>query len=185
VQINGHLHGPFPIHCGVLQGCPLSMALCTLCLHPFLTDPEHRLPVVCLGRAPRPVSVVAYAVGVTVFLTSVSDESTVEDAIRQFEKASGARLNPQKSQAPAIGRWLVLGNPLGIAYHPTARHTRLSILDYRTPFCQRHVVLPHMTSAVPRQRLLSKRPVSCTQNYLRSCLSSSTDMVCCAVPPST
>jgi len=47
--------------------------------------------------------------------------STVEDAIRQFEKASGARLNPHKSRALAIGRWSVPDNPLGIAYHPNAR----------------------------------------------------------------
>jgi hypothetical protein len=61
VQINGHLHGPFPIHCGARQGCPLSMAFYTLCLHPFLTDLEYRLPGVRLGRGFRPVSVVAYA----------------------------------------------------------------------------------------------------------------------------
>jgi hypothetical protein len=57
-----------------------------------------------LCRGSRPVSVVAYADDVTVFLTSVSDVSTVEDAIRQFEKASGARLNQHKSRALAIGR---------------------------------------------------------------------------------
>jgi hypothetical protein len=121
VQINGNLNGPFPIHCGVRQGCPLSMALYTLCLHPFLTDLEHRLPGVPLGRGSRPVSIVAYTDDVTVFLTSVSDVSTVEDAIRQFEKASGTRLNPHKSRALANGRWSVPDNPLGIAYHPTAR----------------------------------------------------------------
>jgi len=31
VQINGHLHGPIPIRRGVRQGCPLSMALFTMC----------------------------------------------------------------------------------------------------------------------------------------------------------
>jgi hypothetical protein len=64
---------------------------------------------------------VAYADDVTVFLTSVSDVSTIEDAIHQFEKASGARLNPHKSRVLAIGRWSVPDNLLGIAYHPTAR----------------------------------------------------------------
>jgi hypothetical protein len=37
VQINVHLHGPIPIRRGVRQGCPLSMAIFTMCLHPFLT----------------------------------------------------------------------------------------------------------------------------------------------------
>jgi hypothetical protein len=61
VQIKGHLQGPLPIHCGVRQGCPLSMALYTLCIHPFLTDLEQRLPGERFDRGSRPVSVVAYA----------------------------------------------------------------------------------------------------------------------------
>ena len=103
------------------MGCPLSMALYTLCLHPFLTDLERRLPGVRLDRGSRPISVVAYADDVTVFLTTAKDISMVEDAIRQFEKATGARLNPRKSRALAIGRWSVPVNPLGIAYHPNVR----------------------------------------------------------------
>ena len=51
----------FPIHSGVRQECPLSMALYTLALHPLLTDLEHRLPGVSIGRSSRSVSVVAYA----------------------------------------------------------------------------------------------------------------------------
>jgi len=36
VQINGTLAGPIPIHSAVRQGCPLSMVLYALCLHPLL-----------------------------------------------------------------------------------------------------------------------------------------------------
>ena len=61
MQINGNLYGPFPIHSGVRQGCPLSVALYTLALHPLLTDLEHHLPAVHIGRSSRLVSVVAYA----------------------------------------------------------------------------------------------------------------------------
>ena len=78
VQIKGYLYGPFPIHSGVRHGCSLSMALYTLALHPLLTDLEHRLPGVRIGRSSRSVSVVAYADDVTVFLTSISDISAVE-----------------------------------------------------------------------------------------------------------
>ena len=80
------------------------MVLFILCLHPFLTDLERRLPGVRLDRGSRQVSVVAYVDDVTVFLTSASDIRTVEVAIRHFEKASRARLNPHKSMALAIGR---------------------------------------------------------------------------------
>jgi len=36
VHINGHQYGPIPIRCAVWQGCPMSMTLYDLCLHPFL-----------------------------------------------------------------------------------------------------------------------------------------------------
>ena len=121
VQINGRLHGPIPIHCGVRQGCPLSMVLYTLCLQPFLSMLEQSLPGVRIGRGNRPLSVVAYADDVTVFLTSVEDFRAVEDAIRLFEKASGAHLNPRKSQALAIGRWNASDKILGITYHAYVR----------------------------------------------------------------
>ena len=32
-QINGHVTGPIPIRCAVRKGCPMSMALYTLCLN--------------------------------------------------------------------------------------------------------------------------------------------------------
>jgi hypothetical protein len=51
VQINGHLYGPIPIRRGVRQGCPLSMALFTMCLQPFITLLRHRLPGISIGRS--------------------------------------------------------------------------------------------------------------------------------------
>jgi hypothetical protein len=44
VQINGHMAGPIPIRSGVRQGCPLSMVLYALCLHPLLLSLENSLP---------------------------------------------------------------------------------------------------------------------------------------------
>ena len=122
IQINGHLHGPIPIRRGVRQGCPLSMALYTLCLQPFLTMLKQRLPGVRIGPDSEPVSVVAYADDVTIFLTSADDISTVQEAIQQFERASGARLNPRKSRALPIGRWPAVDNILGI---PCLHHVRI------------------------------------------------------------
>ena len=70
VQINGHLYGPILIRRGVRQGCPLSMALFTMCLQPFLTILKQRLPEVLIGRGSELVFVVTYAHDETVFLTS-------------------------------------------------------------------------------------------------------------------
>jgi hypothetical protein len=71
---------------------------------------------------PEPVSVVVYSDDVTLFLTSAADFSTVQEAIQQFERASGARLNPRKSRALSMGRWSAPDNVFGI---PCRHHARL------------------------------------------------------------
>ena len=43
VQVNGNTSRPIPIHCSICQGCPLSMALFTLCLNPFLHHLDQHL----------------------------------------------------------------------------------------------------------------------------------------------
>jgi hypothetical protein len=68
------------------RGVRWALALYTLCLHPFLLDLERRLPGVCIDRNSKPISVVAYAEDVTIILTTASDISTLEEAIRQFEE---------------------------------------------------------------------------------------------------
>jgi hypothetical protein len=98
------------------------MALFTICFQHFLTMLKQRFPGVRIGRGSEPVSVIAYADDVTAFLTSVADFSTVQEAIQQFQRASGARLNPRKSRALPIGRWSAPKNILGI---PCQHHVRI------------------------------------------------------------
>lgn len=81
----------------------------------------ERLTGVRVGRGNHPVSVVAYADDVTIFITSVTEFHVIVDAIRLIEKASGARVNPRKSQALPIGRWRTSDAVLGIAYHRSVR----------------------------------------------------------------
>jgi hypothetical protein len=50
VQIYGHSYGPIPIRSAIRQGCPMSRALYTLCLHPLLKYLEQKLPGVRIGR---------------------------------------------------------------------------------------------------------------------------------------
>jgi hypothetical protein len=68
-----------------------------MCLQPFISMLRQRLPGTRIGRSSNPVTVVAYADDVTVFLTTMADFHIVKDAIHQFETASGARLKPRKS----------------------------------------------------------------------------------------
>jgi len=93
----------------------MSIALYALCLHSLL-DPK--LPGIRKECRTRPISVVAYDDDVIIFVTSVADFAIVEEAIRLYERASGSRLNPQKSKALTVGSWCTQDTVLGIAYHP-------------------------------------------------------------------
>jgi hypothetical protein len=126
VKVNGRLHGHFPVRSGVRQGCPLSMVLYTLGLHPFLRLLEQQLPGICVGRS-TPVSVVAYADDVTLFLTSAADFQIVENALRLFERASGARVNSQKSTFLQVGPWRTFDTIRGIEYRHKVKILGMSI----------------------------------------------------------
>jgi len=105
VKINGNLAGPLPIQSVVRQGCPLSMTLYALCLHPLLRTLEDNLPGIRLGRSTRSLPVVAYADDVTVLVTQPGDFAIIHEAVRCYEKATGAKLNSKKSKALPIGGW--------------------------------------------------------------------------------
>jgi len=51
-----------------------------------------------------------------VFLTSSTDFKTIYEAIQIYERASGARLNPQKSHALATGKWNTPATEFGIEF---------------------------------------------------------------------
>jgi hypothetical protein len=80
-----------------------------------------RLSGVRVGRGNHPVSVVAYADDVTIFIKSVTEFHVIEEAMCLFEKASGAWLNPKKSQALPIGRWKTFDTVFGFIYHHSVR----------------------------------------------------------------
>ena len=120
VQINDTFAVPIPIQCGVRQGCPLSMALYALCLHPLLSRLNHSLQGPQVGRK-RCRSVLAYADNVTVFVTHPAEYVTIRQTIKWFEKATGALLNTSKSKAMAFGGWTAPATDLGIAFHDSIK----------------------------------------------------------------
>jgi len=103
VQINGTLAGPIPIQNAVRQGCPLGMILYVLCLHPLLRTLEDNLPGIRLGRSTRSPPVVATADDVTVLVTQPGDFAIIHEAVRCYEKVTGAKLNSKKPKALPIG----------------------------------------------------------------------------------
>jgi hypothetical protein len=76
IQVNGHISAPIGFHASVRQGCPLSMLLYAHVLKPLHEALNDKLPGVRIGRKTH-TSVAAYAEGVTVFLTSQDDITTL------------------------------------------------------------------------------------------------------------
>ena len=60
----------------------------------------------------------AFADDVTIFVTTPDDFTVIREAIRRFEKATGARLNVRNSKALAVGGWSTTTNALDVAYYP-------------------------------------------------------------------
>jgi hypothetical protein len=96
----------------------MSMALYTLCLHPFLKYLENKLPGITIGRRSRSTAVMAYADDVTIFLTSINDIHVVEEALRLYERASGACINLRKSKALTVGGCNTQESIRGFEYYP-------------------------------------------------------------------
>lgn len=103
--INGHLSPSFSIQRSVRQGCPLSMLLFVLYLHPLLTKLEN-----LSGED----LIVAYADDITVISTSTQRIHTMKELFDRFERVSGAKLNLQKTQSIDVG--YIDGNPLYIPW---------------------------------------------------------------------
>ena len=91
IQINGFRSKPIPINCAVRQGCPLSMVLYAFCLNPLLCTLDKHLTGLSMGRRHVRTSVIAYADDVTILVTSPSDIPKIQDALRCYEEATGAK----------------------------------------------------------------------------------------------
>ena len=116
LQINGYAKRAFPINSSVRQGCPLSMMLFALALNSLLVILDDRLTGVTLGPIFSKFTGIAYADDVTVIVTCRTDVSQMAEAVTQYERAIGARLNYGKSKALPIGTWDTTDSILIIPY---------------------------------------------------------------------
>ena len=173
VQINGMLTEHIPIQCAVRQGCPLSMVLYALCLHPLLCTLENKLTGIHIRGTERCSTVVAYADDVTVLVTKPEDFDQIQQSVTQFERATGAKLNKQKSKALAIGNWTAPAAALGIdfreqiiilgvKFESTIRTSMIASWDNIV-----RAVRAQARAAYARDLCLAKR-LQCVQMYLLS-----------------
>jgi hypothetical protein len=91
IHINGRTTRPIPIQCSVGQGCPMSMLLFALSLNPLLIFLDQRLIGVRSGSRTRAV-MATYANEITLFVTIPADIPALREAIRTYQKTTGASL---------------------------------------------------------------------------------------------
>ena len=65
--------------------------------------------------------VVAYANDVTIFIMSPADVPIIHEALRNYEAASGARVNISKSKVITVGPWDTSLQIMGIPYYNEAK----------------------------------------------------------------
>jgi hypothetical protein len=87
---------------------------------------DENLAAAHSGPYNQRTAVIAYADDVTIILRSPKDIPIVQEALRSYEDASGAKLNIQKSKAMALGSWDTSRTIMGITYH-----TELPILGIK------------------------------------------------------
>jgi hypothetical protein len=92
------------------------MALFSLFLNHFLRHLDQQLQGIRIQNNQMKTATVAYADDVTILATSPGDISAIRDVVQQNEKATGAAVNIQKSQAQPVGSWDTNLPLMNIAY---------------------------------------------------------------------
>ena len=104
--INGNISDPFLIKKSVRQGCPLSKILSIIYQEPFYRMMKRKLTDMSLSLPNNvKVSVIGYADDSVIVVTS--DKGIIEcfNVISDYEKATGANLNRNKTSILGIGKW--------------------------------------------------------------------------------
>ena len=109
VQVNGRRSGTIAIERSVWQGCPLSPLLYVLALEPLL----RRLRDEGTGSSLRGVPfagpltarVSAFADDITVFVSRRLYIKAVKEAVVEYERIAGAKVNFDKSEGLRLGAW--------------------------------------------------------------------------------
>ena len=109
VQVNGRRSRVFAIERSVRQGCPLSPLLYVLALEPLLRRLRDERSSPSLRGIPFVSSlaarVSAFADDITVFVCRRLDIKAVKEAVVEYERIAGAKVNFDKSEGLCLGAW--------------------------------------------------------------------------------
>jgi hypothetical protein len=180
VQINGTLVGPIAIHSGIRQGCPLSMFLYAMCLHPLVRSLEESLPGIKIGRRHLKTTVIAQADDVSLFVTDPASFTTIRHAISTYEQANGARLNPLKSNATGYSRMGRPKNPTGHPLQWPYWHLRGHLWPHHRTLQSRQLVANHPRGTCPGKEIVRKNTMLGTKDRICHDVSLGKNLVHCA-----
>ena len=108
VIINGHLTKAVEINCGVRQGCPLSPLLYIACIEPLaqiLRRDQGIRGVRVPGSGGQHTKCILYMDDVNIACTDLLSINRTLDLTDWFGRASGSKLNRNKTQAQFYGPW--------------------------------------------------------------------------------
>jgi len=103
LKVNGGLSAPFNIGRGIRQGCALSGMLYSLAIEPLLIKLRNKIVGLHCTELQHQVS--AYADDVIIIINSQKDIENLVSVVKAFGLISSARVNWEKSDALAIGKW--------------------------------------------------------------------------------
>ncbi len=106
ICINGYLSDPIKIQRSVRQGCPLSMIIYVLGIEPVATQIRKDRQI--KGYIPinsRETKISQYADDSTPILTSVRSYFRINTIFINFGRASGSKLNTEKTKIAVFGKW--------------------------------------------------------------------------------
>ncbi len=105
LKVNGGLSAPFNISRGIRQGCALSGMLYSLAIEPMLAKLRNKIVGLLSHCSDLQHQVSAYADDVMVLINSQKDIDNLVSVVKDFGLISSARVNWEKSDALAIGKW--------------------------------------------------------------------------------
>ncbi|PIK40432.1 hypothetical protein BSL78_22715 [Apostichopus japonicus] len=117
VIVNGFCSEVFNVERGVRQGCPLSPLLYVLfseSLSRLLERDSRLVPFVVPGGAK--VKCAQYADDVTCVVSSLGSFRALSQDLSIFERATGAKLNPEKTKGLRLGSWRYRDLPFGASW---------------------------------------------------------------------
>ena len=105
VLVNGRRSRVFALVRSARQGCPLSPLLYVLALEPLLRRLRDEGIGPALRGGPLTARVSAFADDITVFVSRRLGIKAVKEAVVEYERIAGAKVNFDKSEGWRLGAW--------------------------------------------------------------------------------